>query len=170
FGRLLVEVGTVAPGNFLRMGPPIAAMLVACGLIAVAALRFSHKQTPQMPAPGNPAELKSALIFGALYAIIILGVAAAKEHFGARGLYAVAVLSGLTDMDAITLSTAQLVKGRQLDATTGWRVILVAAMSNLLFKAGVVAVLGGHGLFRWIGVLFGAAVVSGAGIIWLWPV
>ena len=122
-----------------------------------------------MPPPENPAELKSALIFGALYAIIILAVAAAKDHFGSRGLYVVAVLSGLTDMDAITLSTAQLVGGGQVEANTGWRVILIAAMSNLLFKGGIVAVLGGRELLRWIAALFGAAVASGACIVWLWP-
>jgi hypothetical protein len=114
-----------------------------------------------MPAPENPAELKSALMFGALYAIIILAVAAAKDHFGSQGLYVVAVLSGLTDMDAITLSTAQLVGGGQVEANTGWRVILIAAMSNLLFKGGIVAALGGKELLRWIAVLFGAAIASG---------
>ena len=169
FLRLLVEIGTVAPATFLVMAPPLGVMLVACCVISLGILRFNHKQTPQMPPPENPAELKSALIFGALYAIIILAVAAAKDHFGSRGLYVVAVLSGLTDMDAITLSTAQLVGGGQVEANTGWRVILIAAMSNLLFKGGIVTVLGGRELLRWIAALFGAAVASGACIVWLWP-
>jgi uncharacterized membrane protein (DUF4010 family) len=169
FLRLIVEIGTVAPATFPQMAPPLGVMLVACAVISLATLRFNQKLTPQMPAPENPAELKSALLFGALYAIIILAVAAAKDHFGSQGLYVVAVLSGLTDMDAITLSTAQLAGGGQVEANTGWRVILIAAMSNLLFKGGIVAALGGKELLRWIAVLFGAAIASGACIIWLWP-
>jgi uncharacterized membrane protein (DUF4010 family) len=62
-----------------------------------------------------------------------------------------------------------LVGGGQVEANTGWRVILIAAMSNLLFKGGIVAALGGKELLRWIAVLFGAAIASGACIIWLWP-
>jgi len=59
-------------------------------------------------------------------ASLIVGVAAAKEYFGSSGLYAVAILSGLADMDAITLSITQLVHGGTLAANTGWRLILVA--------------------------------------------
>ena len=44
-----------------------------------------------------------------LYAVVLVAVAAARDHFGQGGLYAVAALSGLTDMDAIMLSTTQLI-------------------------------------------------------------
>ena len=51
-------------------------------------------------------------------------VAAAKEHFGETGLFLVASLSGLTDVDAITLSTAQLIQSGHVSTDTGWRMIL----------------------------------------------
>ena len=66
---------------------------------------FAAQETPE---PANPAELKSALLFGVLYAAVLLAVAFARDRFGTAGLYTVAVLSGLTDVDAITLSTARL--------------------------------------------------------------
>ena len=169
FVRVLVEVVTVAPGNFIQIGPPLAAMLAACCVIVAVAFRFTRDRSAELPAQENPAELKSALIFGALYAVVILAVAAAKDHFGSSGLYTVAVLSGLTDMDAITLSTAQLVNSGTLDASTGWRVILVASLSNLIFKAGIVAALGDGGLLRRISILFGGALLSGIAILLLWP-
>lgn len=169
FVRVLVEVGAVAPGSFAQIGPPLITMLVACCVIAAVAFRFTREHSTELPAQENPAELKSALIFGALYAVVILAVAAAKDHFGSSGLYTVAVLSGLTDMDAITLSTAQLVNGGTLEAKTGWRVILVAAMSNLAFKSGIVATLGDRGLLRRISLMFGAALLGGIAILVLWP-
>jgi len=169
FIRVLIEVAAVAPGHFLQIGPPLGAMLVICGVITAIALWFNPDRTAELPTPDNPAELKSALFFGAVYAVVILAVAAAKDYFGSRGLYTVAVLSGLTDMDAITLSTAQLVHGGSLDAGTGWRVILVAAISNLFFKAGIVAVLGARALLGRIALLFGAALAGAGAILFLWP-
>ena len=81
----------------------------------------------------------------------------------------VAVLSGLTDMDAITLSTTQIIQSGQTDARTGWRLILAAALANLVFKAGTTAALGERKLFLRVSALFGAAFAGGILIMFLWP-
>lgn len=73
-----------------------------------------------------------------------------------------------TDMDAITLSSAQLAHQGRLDPGTGWRLILVASMANLAFKGGLVALLGSRELLRHVVALFGAALVVGGAILWLW--
>ena len=104
-----------------------------------------------------------------LYAAVLIGVAAAKEHFGRTGLYSVAVLSGLTDMDAITLSTAQLIEDGRMEVSTGWRLILVGAMSNLLFKGAVVALLGAPRLLGYVAASFGLSLAGGAAILAWWP-
>ena len=57
-------------------------------------------------------------------------MAAAQDLLGDVGLYAAAVVSGLTDVDAITLSTSQLGNDGRLDPTTGWRLVLLAILSN----------------------------------------
>lgn len=62
-----------------------------------------------MPSQGNPSELKSAVLFGVLYGVVLISVAASKEYLPHAGLYVIAALSGLADLDAITLSTARLV-------------------------------------------------------------
>lgn len=169
FVRVLTEIAVVAPAHFAALAPPLVAMLGACVLISAAMYRQARGQAGQMPEQGNPADLRSAILFGLLYAVILLAVAAAKDEFGARGMYAVAVVSGLTDMDAITLSTSQLADQGRLAPGTAWRLILVAAMSNLVFKAAMVAVLGSRDLLRHVVALFGAALVAGAMILWLWP-
>jgi hypothetical protein len=58
----------------------------------------------------------------------------AKEHFGSAGFYTVAIVSELTEMDAITLSSARLVESGRIDPSTGWRAILIAAMSNFVVQ------------------------------------
>ena len=132
--RVLVEIAAVAPGKFGEIALPLIGMLVFCCLIAAALFFPSRKQGARMPEQKNPAELKPALIFGGLYALVLLAVAVAKQHFGSAGLYVVAVLSGLTDLDAITLSTGQLAGSNMIDTLTAWRVVLIAVMSNFLFK------------------------------------
>lgn len=96
-------------------------------------------------------------------------MAATKTEFGVQALYAVAVLSGLTDMDAITLSTSQLVNQGRLDPTTAWRVILVASLSILIFKGIMVAVIGGRTLLKYVALAFGGAMAVGGAVLWLWP-
>jgi uncharacterized membrane protein (DUF4010 family) len=169
YGRVLVEIAAVAPGSFLALAPPLAAMLGVAALVSAAAWLAGRDHDEEPPEPENPAELKSALVFGALYAAILLAVAFARHRFGTAGLYTVAGLSGLTDMDAITLSTSRLVHAARLDPETGWRAILLASLSNLVFKGGIVAILGSRALLGRIAVLFGAVLLGGALIFFLWP-
>ena len=72
-------------------------------------------------------------------------------------------------MDAITLSASQLVAGGQLDSNVGWRAILLASLSNIVFKTEMVAVLGSGRLLAWVGTLFAIAIAAGVTILCLWP-
>ena len=168
-GRVLVEIAVVASGSFAKLALPLGAMFAAMALIAASAYFLTRKETAELPVPNNPAQLKAALIFALIYAIIKLAVAAAKDHFGTAGLYVVGVISGLTDMDAITLSTARLVDGQGLDPNTGWRTILIASLANIVFKGLAVAALGTRQLFVHAALLFGLSLAAGGVILWLWP-
>jgi uncharacterized membrane protein (DUF4010 family) len=169
YGRVLFEVGVVAPSILPMVGPPLAAMMAWMAAIAVVNFLFTQTHAPQPFEHRNPAQLKVAITFGALYAVVLFAIAAAKRHLGIGGLYAVAALSGLTDMDAITLSTAELVHRNRLEAATGWRLILIGSMSNLVFKTGVVAVLGHRGLLGRVAALFAIGLAGGVAILLLWP-
>ena len=169
FARVLALIAAAAAPAFAVLAPPLAAMLGIMCVLAGALAFFTRRQKMKPPEPENPAELKAALVFGALYAAVLFCVAFARDYFGQTGLYTVAVLSGLSDMDAITLSTSQLVAAGKLDAGTGWRAILAASLSNIVFKAGVVAVLGSRALMLRVGALFAVALVGGFAILCLWP-
>lgn len=170
YPRILVELAAVASGKLGEMAPPLLAMFSASVMLAVVTWFLVRKRDHNgLEAPGNPAELKSALFFGAIYLAVGYAVAWARQQFGDAGIYSVAAISGLTDVNAITLSTGRLVAADQVTASTGWRAVLLASMTNLLFKAGIVAVLGGKRLFCWIGILFALNLAVGVGILWLWP-
>lgn len=169
--RVLVEVAVVAPSRWASIAPPLAALLGWMAVLSALAWVLGRRAeaAAQFPERENPAELKSALVFAAIYAAITFGVAVAKERLGDSGLYAVAVLSGLTDVDAITLSTANLAQAGRLEAQTAARVMLIAALANLAFKAGFAIVLGGAALRRLVAVWFALAIAGGVAILLLWP-
>ena len=114
-------------------------------------------------------ELRPAMAFALIFTVVLLAVAAAVENFGSGALYGVAVLSGLTDMDAITLSTLQMLDGQRVEPDTAWRVILCGAMSNVVFKAVMALALGGPALFRRLCLFFGVSLGGGLAIVFLYP-
>jgi uncharacterized membrane protein (DUF4010 family) len=166
--RVLIEIGVVAPGNFAALAWPLATLLGAMIIIAAISYLLWHKQTAVRPAQENPAQLKTALTFAIIYGLIKLAVAAAREKLGAGGLYVVSVISGLTDMDAVTLSTARLVDAGKLEAALGWRTILIAAISNLVFKAAAVGIVGGAAIFYRVAILFALSGAAGGLILAFW--
>jgi uncharacterized membrane protein (DUF4010 family) len=96
-------------------------------------------------------------------------VAFTKKQFGDNALYIVSIISGLTDVDAITLSLSQMMKNDRLQTDLGWKLILLATISNLVFKGVMAIVIGAKEIAKWITIVFGIAVISGLLIIWLWP-
>ena len=114
-----------------------------------------------MPKQENPTQLKSAVVFGLLYAAVLLALALAQYFWRGRGLYAVAFFSGLTEVDAITLSTARLAGSDGQVSDNGWRIIVVAAMANLLSKTAIAGMLGGWRLMARIALLFTIPAIGG---------
>jgi uncharacterized membrane protein (DUF4010 family) len=170
FARIFVEVGAVAPGLLAEIAAPLGVMAgVNVVLSAVGLARIRRSLAQEVPQRDDPTALKAALVFAVLYGAILFAVAAAKHHFGDTGLYAVATVSGLTDVDAITLSVANLSEAGRVELGTAWRAILLAALANLVFKSGLAFALGGRAMLRPVGVLFGPSLAAGIAILLLWP-
>jgi uncharacterized membrane protein (DUF4010 family) len=102
-------------------------------------------QQNEMPLPEikNPAEIQTAVSFGLLYAVVLFLAAWLSDIAGSRGLYAVALVSGLTDVDAITLTSLRLFELGKLEATETVTAISLGIMSNIAFKLGLVFFIGG---------------------------
>jgi uncharacterized membrane protein (DUF4010 family) len=167
--RVLIEIRIVSPSSFMNLVFPLvtelAVMIVLTGILFFKKKKEAFKMQDQK----NPAELKSAVIFGLLYAVISFLSAAANDKFGSEGLYIVSILSGLTDMDAITLSTAKMTEQKKIDVSLGWKLILIAFLSNLVFKGGIAMIIGGKEPGKTIAFLFGVAILTGLAILFIWP-
>ena len=168
FARLLGEIAIVAPAFLAVAGAPILAILLLLGMLSAALWFRGPRGHNEIPAQENPSELKPALLFGLIYALVLIAIAAAREHLGSRGLYVVAGLSGLTDVDAITLSTSRLVSLGRLSMNDGWKLIVIASMSNLVFKAATIALIGHPRLLSKIAPLYCVALVAGVLLLALW--
>ncbi|HUH26841.1 MgtC/SapB family protein [Gelidibacter sp.] len=168
--RVMIEIGAVIPSLLSKVILPIVALFLLMIGLSVVLFYLTNKEntSDDMPKPENPAQIKSALMFGGIYAIILLAVAFTEQKLGNEGLYVAAFVGGLANKDAITLSLSQSI-GSGLDTNFGWRLIVVASLSNFLFKIVLCAILGTKQLTKWMALFFGAAILGGLVILWLWP-
>lgn len=166
--RVLAEVAIV--NRDLLM--PLLPGMILLGIIPLVAMgvvlwRFKGGEVEHQPAMSNPLELKSALLISAALAVVFVMSNAAQEWFGDRGIYALAVLSGIADVDAITVALANQANDGLSD-TVAARGILLASLTNTLVKAAIVLFVGGWSLARWASSILVLAVAAGAtGWIWI---
>lgn len=147
--RVMVLVLIVAPGAAWAAALPIVpAILIAGWAVAVQWRKSAHVIKTRPEEYRNPASMLASMLFAAGYAIVLLVAAWLSETFGTRGLYGLAVASGLTDVDAITLSSLRLFSLGTLTASATVTSIALAVGANLAMKAVLVAVVGGTGLRR----------------------
>lgn len=111
--------------------------------------------------PQDPTALRTAVQFGLLLAAVEFLAAALRHWAGDEGLFVLAGISGLADVDAISLSIASMA-GRGLDATVASGAILLAAAANTLVKIAIVAVRGSPALGWRVGLPLVAALAGGA--------
>ena len=159
--RLLVVSAAVAYGALPSLLPSMAGGLLFGLMVALYNWRKMSKATElYIPETSNPAELHTAIGFGLLYVVVLLGAAWMTDLAGSQGLYAVALASGLTDVDAITLSSLRLFNLGQLSEQQTVTAIALAVLANLAFKFGMVVFIGGWALARQVAVGF-AAIACG---------
>ncbi|MCC6847542.1 MAG: MgtC/SapB family protein [Deltaproteobacteria bacterium] len=161
FARVVVLVGAVAPG----LAPRVAAAMAALGLpcLAISWLlwrRRRAKETASVRAGANPFELGQAIRFGVIFGAITFVAKAAQVYLGDAGLYLAGAIAGLTDVDAIALSMAQLAVAMPASAEAAVRTIVIAVASNTLVKAGIAVFLGAPGLRRVVLAATGVILVA----------
>jgi len=148
FGRVVIEVLVVNPALVAKVLVPFVAMAVAGGVVAgvlfwrAAVMHSSAGQRSEDVPLKNPFSLTAAAKFGAFFAVVLLVVKLVQAHFPGEGVYLVAALAGLTDVDAITLSMAEYAKTG--DAGIAVNAIVIAAITNTCVKCGMVLTMGGR--------------------------
>jgi uncharacterized membrane protein (DUF4010 family) len=167
--RVLAAIAVVSPDFFLHAFVPVAVVTLLTFAPGLAMWYGSRHQPGIMPDHENPTQLKSAVVFGVMYALVLFALAAAEQYLGGQGLFMVAGLSGLTEMDAITLSTAKMsLQDSSIMTHTGWQMVVVAIMANMVSKTALAGILGGQRLLWRMTALFSIPMIGGAAMIWLW--
>ncbi|MGR9173375.1 MgtC/SapB family protein [Rhizobium sp. KDH_Rht_773_N] len=163
--RALLICGVVAPAVLRELAPllaPAAAVFVIGGGLAGALRRPDN--SPDF-SPRNPLEVMVALRFALVLAVVTILTRATLVVFGTQSLPVLAFVTGLGDLDAITLSVAKLTS-IQLPAEVAARAIAVAAFANLLAKAVLAAVTGSLAYaLRLAAATAGAALAAFAGFL-----
>jgi len=139
----------------------VAAMAAIAALLVVSDRGHAH-DGGQGFAMRNPFDLAEVVRFGALLTAVMLAVELARRYWGDAGILGLAALSGLADVDAVTLSMARLDGAGTLAANA----ILLTVTVNSLTKSVYAWVAGGSriGLLSFAGN--GAAILAGL-IVWL---
>lgn len=164
--RVVVIAWAIAPAVGARIAVALAAMVVTLLIAAAAAFRRVRREPPASPAAielKNPFALWGALAWGAVLCAVLLAAHLATEWLGERGLYLAAAVSGVTDVDAITLAAADRARGGGIDPGWAALAIAIAAIANTVAK-GLMAYFGGsRGFGRRVALVFAiAAVATGA--------
>ena len=151
--KLAVETAMVAPDVLPKLLPVLAGgLLVGLPLPLIIWHRLAHAAEIPHLEISNPSEMRVALGFGVLYAGVLLALAWLHHLAGAGGVYGMAILSGLTDIDAITLSTLQLTNSGDLSADQASRAIALAYLSSLGLKFVIVWSMAGWAFARRAGL------------------
>jgi len=165
FPRILLEVAVVNRALLTPLVLPLALMTaIAVGAALWLARRSRTSSTEPIPQVRNPMELVPALQFGLFLALVMLLTHGLNEWLGERGLYLLAAISGVADVDAITLSLANLARGS--DATDAmWRGIILAAMVNTVFKGVLATFIAGRALAVYVLPVMG--LTATIGLVWI---
>jgi uncharacterized membrane protein (DUF4010 family) len=168
FFRVVIEVGVV---NFSLAKSLVSGMAlmgaVSLGICLILWRRGRSTETAEVESGRNPFELGDAIKFGGLFAVVIFIASAAQAYFGDTGLYVAGALAGLTDVDAIALSMANLAQQDPASSGAAARTIVIAVISNTMVKCGMVIWLGAPSMRRTMIPITAALALAGAGAAFL---
>ena len=164
--RVAVLTAVVYPPVLGQILMPFVAMS-APGILWCGWRLFRHgKGSPRDEAPEyrNPLGLRDSLKFAAFYALVVYLVKAGQARFGEKGIDTVSALSGLMDLDAISLSLSRMAgEGGLLEVAING--ILIATVANTVVKAGVVAVWGSGRLRTLVLPVLAVTAAVGVGFV-----
>ena len=159
--RVLIATGLVNRDFAVTLIVPFALMAIP-GLVYggwVWLRQRTERHQGDTPEIGNPLSLSTAIKFAALYSGIAFLVKVIREQGWTEGMLPLAFISGLTDMDAISLSIAQDYGSDAAGSDLATRAVVLAAVSNTVLKAGMAIALGSTGLKWRIAMVLGATAV-----------
>jgi uncharacterized membrane protein (DUF4010 family) len=161
FGRVWAEAAAINQELAQDLLLPLGAPLVV-GMLWCLYLYFTERPTePGQVNFSNPFQLEPAIRFGLFFAGVLLLAEWTQHTLGDTGVYLSSMASGLTDVDAITLSMARLSDAGDITMNVAARAVVLATVSNTVVKGGMAMSLGAPLLRRYAVPIFGSMVLSG---------
>lgn len=165
FVRVVIVTGVISRPLAGALAIAMGTMTLAGAAVLLVLFRRSRSQsTGTITTGANPFELGEAVKFGLLFGVVTVAAKAAQAYLGEGGLYLAGAVAGLTDVDAIALSMANLAASSPESTTVAARTIVIAALANTATKTAIAASMGAPELRRSLlattGVLSIAAVVG----------
>ncbi len=165
FVRVVVMTAIVYRPLAAPLGVALGMMtIVGIGVSLVLWRRGRSRSTGTVTTGANPFELGEAIKFGLLFGVVTVAAKAAQEYFGETGLYLAGAVAGLTDVDAIALSMANLAATSPDSTAVAARTIVIAVLANTATKTAMAASMGAPKLRRTLlfttGLLLVAAVIG----------
>lgn len=161
FARTLLLTSVINPTLFLVLFPALLVMSIFTYFVAFLLWQNGRGfQTIEQITLENPFQLGMALKFGAFLVVIMLLSKLLTVYFGDMGTYFLAATSGLADVDPITLSMSQMIKGG-LNVSVAAKAILIAVSVNSGIKGIFSWVIGGPALALRVGGTLVGAVAAG---------
>ncbi|TCS61298.1 MgtC/SapB family protein [Varunaivibrio sulfuroxidans] len=141
--RILVIVAFFNRALAFQLAPALGVMSLFCAIGTAFLLYKSRRRGAAAPIEiDNPCDISIAVKFALLLAVVALLAHYARIHFGNSGLYVLGAISGLVDVDAISLSLAEMTK-TGLTENLAANAIFVATVVNTLVKAVITGFLAG---------------------------
>lgn len=166
--RILLYCAMISPELLGSLVTPLLAMTLVLYLPALLIWR-SHRNGTKVEQPtlhSNPLELKSALMLGAMLTVILLMASVLQQWLGNTGIYVLATVSGITDVDAITLSLTRMSQ-TGLDSRTVIIGIIIASSVNNIMKAGMAVSIGGKAMLVRIALPVLLSLLTGIAVMLL---
>ena len=139
---------------------PFCVFTLVCLVVSLLLIKRDTNKPDTNIKLGNPMNLLNAIGFGVIYIVILFAVFYSNEFFGESGLYYSALIAGLADTDAITISMAKFsLDGEKLKVASS--VIIAAIMSNMLVKLGITIFKGSKTAGKFVGYTFGGVILIG---------
>ncbi|MBX9751554.1 MAG: DUF4010 domain-containing protein [Roseococcus sp.] len=163
--RTAVLLLVLAPELGLSLLPALLAAALGLMLVVLLPLAGEGAAAP-IGQQKNPFEFFAVIRMAALLGGIGLAARLAVEGLGEGALLAVSAISGLADVDAVTLSVAGLVPDT-IPLALGGHAVAVAVAANIIAKAGYALVLGGGAFSRRYLAGSAAGLMAGGVALWL---
>ena len=162
--RLAVEIATVNRALLGDLWPTLAAVACVPALGGIVVLLREGRSGDAAIEVANPLQLKTALAFGVLLSVLFIASEALQQWLGEAGIYAMAVIAGIGDVDAVAIALADSAGRGSVAPEAAQRAIVLAVLVNTAAKAALATMLGGRPMLRSATLLLGGALAAGGSV------